>query len=86
VWEGDEGLRGDISEVIAANVYLGARPIAEALKQGAQILVTGRVADPALALGPLVAHFGWDWDDFDRLAAGTLVGHLLECSAQVTGG
>lgn len=86
VWEGDEGLRGDTSEVVAANVYLGARPIADALKRGAQIVVTGRVADPALALGPLAAHFGWDWDDLDRIAAGTLVGHLLECGAQVTGG
>lgn len=86
VWEGDEGLRGDTADVVAANVYLGARPIADALNRGAQIVVTGRVADPALALGPLVAHFGWDWDDLDRMAAGTLVGHLLECGAQVTGG
>ena len=72
--------------LVAANVYLGARQIAEALQAGAQIVVTGRVADPALALGPLVAHFGWAWDDWDRLAAGTLVGHLLECGSQVTGG
>lgn len=86
VWEGDEGLRGDTAEVIAANVYLGARPIADALLRGAQIVVTGRVADPALALGPLAAHFGWDWEDWDRLAGGTLVGHLLECGAQITGG
>jgi hypothetical protein len=87
VWEGDAGLRGDTAAgIIAANVYLGARPIAEALLQGAQIVVTGRVADPALALGPLAAHFGWDWEDWDKLAAGTLVGHLLECGAQATGG
>jgi hypothetical protein len=86
VWEGDAGLAGDTAELIAANVYLGARPIADALLAGAEIVVTGRVADPALALGPLVAHFGWDWDDWDRLAAGTLVGHLLECGSQVTGG
>ena len=86
VWEGDAGLVGDTAELIAANVYLGARPIADALLAGAEIVVTGRVADPALALGPLVAHFGWDWDDWDRLAAGTLVGHLLECGSQVTGG
>ena len=86
VWEGDAGLVGDTSGMIAANVYLGARPIAEALLAGAQVVVTGRVADPALALGPLVAHFGWGWEDWDRLAGGTLVGHLLECGSQVTGG
>ena len=86
VWEGDAGLAGSTDGLIAANVYLGAKPIADALLEGAQIVVTGRVADPALALGPLVAHFGWAWDDWDRLAAGTLVGHLLECGAQVTGG
>ena len=86
VWEGDAGLAGDTAELVAANVYLGARPIADALLAGADIVVTGRVADPALALGPLAAHFGWGWDDWDRLAAGTLVGHLLECGSQVTGG
>lgn len=86
VWEGDAGLVRDGAALIAANVYLGARPIADALLAGAQIVVTGRVADPALALGPLVAHFGWAWDDWDRLAAGTLAGHLLECGSQVTGG
>ncbi len=90
VWEGDTGLHGGTaaptSTMVAANVYLGARQIADALLQGAQIVVTGRVADPALALGPLAAHFGWGWEDWDRLAAGTLVGHLLECGSQVTGG
>lgn len=86
VWEGDAGLVGGTGEMIAANVYLGARPIADALLAGAQVVVTGRVADPALALGPLVAHFGWGWEDWDRLAGGTLVGHLLECGSQVTGG
>lgn len=84
--EGDAAPAGDAAELVAANVYLGARPIADALRAGAEIVVTGRVADPALALGPLVAHFGWAWDDWDRLAAGTLVGHLLECGSQVTGG
>jgi len=74
------------TEVIAANAYLGAAPIAEALSRGAHVVATGRVADPALALGPLMHHFGWREDDWDRLAAGTLVGHLLECGAQVTGG
>ena len=85
-WEDGAAPAGGVADLIAANVYLGARPIADALRAGAQVVVTGRVADPALALGPLMAHFGWDWDDWDRLAAGTLVGHLLECGAQVTGG
>jgi len=73
-------------EPVAANVYLGAEPIAEALRRGADVVVTGRVADPALVLGPLVDHHGWSWNDWDRLAGGTLAGHLLECGAQVTGG
>jgi hypothetical protein len=73
-------------EIVAANVYLGAEPIARALDAGADIVVTGRVADPALALGPLVHAFGWDWADWPFLAAGTVAGHLLECGAQVTGG
>lgn len=82
-WEG--GAR-PARPIIAANAYLGAFPIAEALRDGAQIVVTGRIADPALALGPLIAHFGWGETDWDALAAGTLAGHLLECGAQVTGG
>lgn len=72
--------------VISANAYLGAQPIADALNSGADIVVTGRVADSALALGPLLHVFKWRADDWDRLAAGTLAGHLLECGAQVTGG
>jgi hypothetical protein len=72
--------------IIAANVYLGAEPIAQALREGADIVVTGRVADPSLALGPLLATFGWRMNDLDLLAAGTLAGHLLECGSQVTGG
>src|SRR2546421_341665 len=76
----------DATDIIAANLYLGAGPIAQALDQGAEIVVTGRVADSALALGPLIHAFRWRSDDWDRLAAGTLAGHLLECGAQVTGG
>ncbi|WP_244446798.1 acyclic terpene utilization AtuA family protein [Rhizobium sp. YS-1r] len=85
-WEGDRHLPAPSGDVIAVNAYIGARPIAEAIRAGAQVVVTGRVADPALALGPLVAHFGWDWNDLDLLAAGTLAGHLLECGSQVSGG
>jgi len=69
-----------------ASAYLGARPIADALAQGADVVITGRVADAALFLGPLAHEHGWAWDDWDRLAAGTLVGHLLECSGQSAGG
>lgn len=73
-------------EVVSANVYLGGAAIAEALHMGAQVVVTGRVADPALAVGPALAHFGWAADDWERLARATIAGHLLECGAQVTGG
>lgn len=73
-------------ELVSANVYLGGAAIAEALRLGAQVVVTGRVADPALVVGPALAHFGWAEDDWDRLARATMAGHLLECGAQVTGG
>lgn len=76
----------DARPAVSANAYLGAQAIAGALRAGAQVVVTGRVADPALALGPLIAHFGWAENDWDRLAAGTMAGHLLECGAQVCGG
>ncbi len=74
------------SRVVSANAYLGVRPIVEALKLGAAIVVTGRVADASLTLGPAAYEFGWAWDDWDRLAAGTVAGHLIECGAQATGG
>jgi len=69
-----------------ASAYLGARPIADALAQGADIVITGRVADASLFLAPLAYEHAWAWDDWDRLAAGILVGHLLECSGQSLGG
>ncbi len=72
--------------IVSANAYLGAQAIADALRAGADIVVCGRVADPSLTLGPAQAHFGWAWDDWDRLAGATMAGHLLECGAQVTGG
>jgi hypothetical protein len=67
-------------------VYLGAAGVVKALDDGADIVITGRVADAALFLGPAVHEFGWAWDDWDRLARGAVVGHLLECSAQASGG
>ena len=73
-------------QVTSANVYLGAFPIAEALAQGARIVLTGRGTDPGLVLGPLIHEFGWGRGDFDRLAAGTVAGHIVECGAQCTGG
>ncbi|MFW5691583.1 MAG: acyclic terpene utilization AtuA family protein [Chloroflexota bacterium] len=72
--------------LVNANVYLGAAPIVEALLAGADIVITGRVADPCLYLAPLIAHYGWDWTDWDRLASGIVCGHLLECTGQVVGG
>jgi hypothetical protein len=72
--------------IVTANAYLGAAPIVEALAQGADIVITGRVADPCLYLAPLIHHYGWAWDDWDKLASGIVCGHLLECTGQVVGG
>jgi hypothetical protein len=72
--------------VLFANAYLGAGPIVDALRDGADVVITGRVADPSLFLAPLIHEFGWQPDDWDRLAAGIVVGHLCECSGQSTGG
>jgi hypothetical protein len=72
--------------VISANAYMGVAGILEALRQGADVVVTGRVGDPALFLAPLIHEFGWALDDWDKLGKGTVVGHLLECAGQITGG
>src|SRR5690606_4382980 len=72
--------------ILSANAYLGAQPLVEALEGGADVVVTGRVADPSLALAPFAHFLGWSLDDRMRVAAGTLAGHLLECGAQVSGG
>jgi hypothetical protein len=74
------------AKLLSANAYLGAQPLVDALAQGADVIITGRVADPALVLAPLIHEFGWAMDDWHRLGQGTLVGHLLECAGQITGG
>ncbi len=86
VYEADASLDRQTGEMVSANAYLTAQPMVEALRKGAQVVVTGRTGDPSLALAPLIHHFGWSADDWSRLAAGSLAGHLLECGAQVTGG
>jgi hypothetical protein len=75
-----------LDKLVTANAYIGAEPVTEALRQGAQIIVTGRVADPSLAVAPCAHEFDWNSSNFDRIAAATIAGHLIECGTQVTGG
>lgn len=82
----DQPLAPFLDQVKSANVYTGARPIVEALAQGADIVIAGRVADPSMVLGPLMYEFGWSADDWNLMAAGTIAGHIVECGAQCTGG
>lgn len=72
--------------ITSANVYIGAKPIVESLEQGADIIVTGRASDPSLVLAPLIYEFGWSMEDYDKMAAGTVMGHIVECGPQCTGG
>ena len=72
--------------IVSANAYLGAEPIVEALQHGADVVITGRVADPSMFLAPIAVHHGWRLDDWTLAGRGTLVGHLLECAGQITGG
>ena len=85
-FETGEPIDAVLPRLVAANAYLGARPIVEALRSGARIVVTGRVADASLTVAPAVARFGWSWDDWSKLAAASVAGHLIECGAQATGG
>jgi hypothetical protein len=82
----DEPLASVRDRIQSANVYLGAWPMAEALNQGAQIVITGRATDTGLTLAPLIHEFNWRQDDWDRLSAGTIAGHIIECGAQASGG
>lgn len=84
--ESDASLELISNQLVTANVYFGAQPIVKALQQGADIVITGRVADPSLTVAPCVHHFGWSWDAYDQLAGATIAGHLIECGTQVTGG
>jgi hypothetical protein len=86
VLESNQTLADLQPQMISANAYLGAEALLPALQSDAQVIITGRVADPALFLAPLIHHFGWALDDWTRLGKGVLVGHLLECAAQITGG
>lgn len=74
------------ARLVSANVYFGAFPIVEALRQGAQIVITGRTTDTGLTLAPMIHEFGWAADDWDKMAAGTVAGHILECGGQSSGG
>ena len=80
------GAKLDRADVVSANAYIGAMDIADALRAGAQVVVTGRVADPSLTLAPAIAHHGWSQHDWARLGRASIAGHLLECGAQVSGG
>ncbi|HYJ47948.1 MAG TPA: acyclic terpene utilization AtuA family protein [Pyrinomonadaceae bacterium] len=73
-------------QIQSANVYLGAWPMVEALNRGAQVVITGRATDTGLTLAPIIHEFGWGENDWDRLAAGTIAGHIIECGAQASGG
>jgi hypothetical protein len=84
--ETGEKLSAVRQHVISANVYFGAQPIVEALRQGAQIVITGRTTDTGLTLAPMVHEFGWSWNDWNKIAAGTVAGHILECGGQASGG
>ncbi len=86
ILETGKPLRSIADRIVSANAYIGTKGIVKALEQGADIVISGRVADPALTLGPAIYEFGWDMEDYDKLGKGTVMGHLLECGAQVCGG
>lgn len=73
-------------KILSANVYFGAKAVVDALAQGADIVITGRVTDTGLTLGPMIHEFGWKWDDWNKISAGTIAGHIIECGGQASGG
>ena len=79
-------LAGILDRVVSANVYFGAWPIVEALRQGTRIVVTGRTTDTGLTLAPMIAEFGWEKEEWNKMASGTVAGHILECGGQASGG
>ncbi len=86
VWETGKHLSEHADELVSANAYIGADAVVPALEEDADVVITGRLADPSLYLAPLIHEYGWDWNDYGMLGAGTAVGHLLECAGQLTGG
>jgi hypothetical protein len=86
IMEFDGTIRQLGNRLLSANAYLGAEPMAQALKAGADVVITGRASDPALFLAPMIHAFGWPMDDWNLLGQGTVAGHLLECAGQITGG
>lgn len=74
------------NEIMSANAYISSKPLVEALEKGAQVIIAGRTTDTGLAMAPMVYEFGWSWNDWNKLAAGTVAGHIIECGAQCTGG
>lgn len=84
--ETGESARTIKDKVLSANVYFGAEPVVNALRQGADIIITGRVTDTGLTLAPMIYEFGWNMDDWNKLSAGTIAGHIIECGGQASGG
>ncbi len=84
--ESGEAVASFADRIVSANAYLGAEPLVAALRAGADVVLTGRAADPSLFTAPLIHEFGWAFDDWQRLGQATVVGHLLECAGQITGG
>ncbi|MDZ7714975.1 MAG: acyclic terpene utilization AtuA family protein [Balneolaceae bacterium] len=84
--ETDDPISSVKEQLLSANVYFGCKPIVKALQQEADIIITGRVTDTGLTLAPMVYEFGWDFDDYDKIATGTIAGHIIECGGQVSGG
>lgn len=81
-----EGANTILDKILSANIYFGAKPVVDCLKQGADIVITGRVTDTGLTLAPMIYEFGWDMNNYDLMAAGTVAGHILECGGQASGG